>query len=553
MSTDVSDKRSYRFKSRKITACSECYRRKQKCNRQRPCNYCTDRGVPSRCTYGSQNQHDHSRIATPATERIDVDGDDASDDFLDLTNTLGYARDSPRQHVPYNNFQLPRMSGNPAQAHKTRALLQELPNATIMQILVDVFFTQANWYFTVLDRTYFDQKLRAWSLLHTDFRQTASANVLWMPALLFQVLALACQFVTPDVARRVLQVTRAGSLDDLSTLYSETGEEVATLFGRHLPSVTSVEADLMRCAWLKNCGRGAEAWYSLGNVVRQAQDLRLHQEPPATSDLSSQWTAEYRRRLWACIFTWESHMALQLGRARMINTSDCTVNCPLDCDIPENPSRTLLTIPTPDEPPSHFTSAVVKCRLSQMIHELMNAGCFRSEQDKHSYIIQAHQSVDNLISELPRAVSMTNTDTSWDLRYPELVRHRLMIAIITSSFLLSIHRPYVSQHEESRDSAVTAAIEVLSQSQKLFEITEPHQYKLYTNTFYSEFMSLKSCIDCLLSRSPARHPICERLSYSMTRPSKCSATKTLHSPSLGLVIPGAILQALTSHMSLLLR
>lgn len=38
-------------KQRAITVCTECHRRKQKCDRAYPCNFCTSRSVPGRCSY----------------------------------------------------------------------------------------------------------------------------------------------------------------------------------------------------------------------------------------------------------------------------------------------------------------------------------------------------------------------------------------------------------------------------------------------------------------------------------------------------------------------
>lgn len=38
-------------RNRDLLSCTECHRRKQKCNRLLPCNDCTQRGVPQKCEY----------------------------------------------------------------------------------------------------------------------------------------------------------------------------------------------------------------------------------------------------------------------------------------------------------------------------------------------------------------------------------------------------------------------------------------------------------------------------------------------------------------------
>jgi Fungal specific transcription factor domain len=149
----------------------------------------------------------------------------------------------------------------------------KLPSPAITQELLKVFFSEANWYFTVLDQFYFDKAHRTWSRSWNSIpaatEQQISAESLYFPALLFQVLALGVQFVPSNsAAEKAALSLNASSLDQLSQHLSETGERILNMLGRHIHAITAIQANLMRCAWLKNSGRGAEAWYSLGNAVR---------------------------------------------------------------------------------------------------------------------------------------------------------------------------------------------------------------------------------------------------------------------------------------------
>jgi hypothetical protein len=165
------------------------------------------------------------------------------------------------------------MALSPSQWKKLNSLVANLPSYEITQELYEVFFSEANWYFGAIDRLYFDQAHRAWSqswdTSPTTVEQQTSVESLCFPALLFQVLALAVQFVPPNsVIEKTTQRPNGPSLDEISRHFSDTGERILNILGRHLQALTAVQADLMRCAWLKNCGRGSEAWYSLGNAVR---------------------------------------------------------------------------------------------------------------------------------------------------------------------------------------------------------------------------------------------------------------------------------------------
>jgi hypothetical protein len=178
-------------------------------------------------------------------------------------------------------------------------------------------------------------------------------------------------------------------------------------------------------------------------------------------------------------------MALQLGRARMINANDCTVKPPIDSDLPEDPSRTIFVTTGADQKPSHYTSACVKYYLSQQIHKMMSLGALNPGFNDYSIIQSLHAEVTQLLNDLPPAVRPETPDTSWDLQYPEVVKHRLQISIIASSFLLSLHRPLVARRPQSLELAISAAIQVLDASQLLFERTEQHQHKTYTLVFYT--------------------------------------------------------------------
>lgn len=157
---------------------------------------------------------------------------------------------------------------------------QTLPEYSIVHGLVDVFFNEANWYFTVLDRYFFDSAHRDW-LTHgprtTDaLHKGYVTDTVFFPALLQQVLAVAIQFV-PEHSTIATLMKQCGTppSDRLSQSYSDAGESILDLLGRHNHSLVAVQADLMRCAWLKNSGQGSRAWYSLGSAIRCVRLTRL--------------------------------------------------------------------------------------------------------------------------------------------------------------------------------------------------------------------------------------------------------------------------------------
>ena len=149
------------------------------------------------------------------------------------------------------------------------------------------FCSEADWYFSVLDRPYFQAQLQDWlrQVGRTELPSTSSDQIindnddfntqgmlldtLYFPAALFQVLAISLQFLPmTSPVRQSLNLPSPSASDKLSRLYSDFGVELVSLLGRHNSTSTAVLADLLRCSWLKNTGRGNEAWFSLGDAVR---------------------------------------------------------------------------------------------------------------------------------------------------------------------------------------------------------------------------------------------------------------------------------------------
>ena len=219
---------------------------------------------------------------------------------------------------------------------RLRGLVKQLPSNIIAKELVDVFFSEANWYFGVLERHYFDKLHNAWyAVSDVMLPKGGFGNILrdlqYFPALLFQVLAVALQYLPPNTASaKALHLEDPAVCDRLSQEYSRLGMDIMALLGRHNSSLTAVQQDLMRALWLKNCSRGTESWYSLGDAIRealspvsirsaltfafrQAQDLGLHLQcsvhQEAADDvgdtLTRLWYDEYKRRLWVTLFIWD--------------------------------------------------------------------------------------------------------------------------------------------------------------------------------------------------------------------------------------------------------
>lgn len=150
-------------------------------------------------------------------------------------------------------------------------LIAKLPPRTEIEALVDFFFHEVNWHYGILERFYFDSLLSRWPPAGqkeaVSYLQIAelSMELRYFPSLLFQVIALALQFLPNEWG--ILAKSSSTGIATSQT-YSDLGDELLSRLGRPGFALAAVQADFLRSSWLKNCGRGIEAWHAVGHAIR---------------------------------------------------------------------------------------------------------------------------------------------------------------------------------------------------------------------------------------------------------------------------------------------
>jgi hypothetical protein len=135
---------------------------------------------------------------------------------------------------------------------------------------VEVFFNRYNPQFNFVERCYFHDLFKLWlnngasSLVYLDSKQLEQ-ELDAFPALLFQILGLAIQFLPSDT--EVLS-KMTGSERDSAQHYSDISSDLLKTYEARKFSLTGVQAYQLRAVWLKNVGRAVEAWHCLGTAVR---------------------------------------------------------------------------------------------------------------------------------------------------------------------------------------------------------------------------------------------------------------------------------------------
>lgn len=514
------DKSQPHRRKRPITICVECQRRKQKCDRQKPCGGCVARNVDSKCVYPQWPEH---------TEGVADEGKPDVDVVVNLADSLGY---SPLNKIKSTLDDLQQQQGRwPSPIHQGStswsrlpkstplglnsessasydSLVARLPSDVVVQDISRLFFDEADWYFCVLDQPYYYELYNLWKSRNSSTGPNArnlsrpvpekpifvrnEDEIRYFPALLFQVLALTLHFLPNScVSRDLLNLNDHVVADRLSKYYSDTGLEIMATLGRVDSPISAVLTDLLRCAWLKNSGLGTHSWHALGDAIRQGQNLGLHEQQEVSKGVDidetirSLWYDEHRRRVWVSLFSWDAFMALMLGRSRMINAEDCTSQTPMDCDIPLDAAQVVPAPAIVSGRPSMYTAQLFKFAIARKIHEAMSSKALKSPCKDYNRIAKLHADVLAIVDNLPAAARQTNPDINWDSMYPNLAKQRQHVAIVAESYILAVHRPHSTSQQASRKEAITAALRSLTAQQCLFELCNEHHYKIHTLAFYT--------------------------------------------------------------------
>jgi len=140
-----------------------------------------------------------------------------------------------------------------------------------MESLVSFYFSEVNQYYFLVEEYYFRDLLGRWfgdlsagSAKYLDADEV-SRELRYFPPMLFQVLALAVQFLSFE-APAFKMLSQKNLV--LCHNYSDTGIELLNSLESQGSTVTVVQTHLLRSAWLKNMGRGVDAWHSIGNAIR---------------------------------------------------------------------------------------------------------------------------------------------------------------------------------------------------------------------------------------------------------------------------------------------
>ncbi|KAI1124186.1 hypothetical protein F5Y10DRAFT_37258 [Nemania abortiva] len=510
-----------RKRRRIVISCTECHRRKQKCDRKLPCTNCQSRNKESSCRYETgtpitkidskstpsslslSNGSNHDRPSEAPDTKSASAADFGYSASAGSSSTLGILR-------KIENAAGAPLAGMPSEIpseesydmrERYKSLIRQLPARTYVERLIDIYFHDVNWQYFGIDEPLIRDLMNKWYSLPFNVLSGSGPLALdpmlrALPALLFQMMACALLYLPQETEKsfECLKYTNNMSFDDLSVEYSEAGMAILTLLGKRQMSIITVLAGWCRASLLKYSGMVTEAWHQVGTSIRDAQGIGLHRDqadPQPTTDDSSEevmekmWRAQHHRMVWLILMGWDLHTGAVLGRPTSIDHRLINRSFPIDAIIPKNGKRVPLVPRTDDDPPTPLTRGIWSWQVMKTLREIQNLEKEGPFPKDFSKVEKIHAEILEIKSRTPPPFRSENPDTRFD-HLPEcwwLPYARAQLPQLHAFNILALHRPYVFTRPASRNAALQASLEMLESQRQQFAVLDTAQHRTYSLFF----------------------------------------------------------------------
>ncbi|KAH8808099.1 fungal-specific transcription factor domain-containing protein [Xylogone sp. PMI_703] len=462
-------------------SCVECQRRKQKCDRQWPCNRCQNRKIGHLCKYDSKTipagpsilgkRQQPSQNAALEDSPISAQLSGIEVDFNGPTSSLknlGYMQED-LQAIIGDVAVSEGSSGKAASlSPEVKEWLRAIPPRPYTDILVKNFFDDINFIYCILHpASFMDAYTAWWSNRHHCPNITFSS-------LLLQVCAMSMQYL-PDHLATSLQNDLGDTIQAMTDRYHDAAEQL----NRQIPlgegGLEQVQQLLLSSTWCKGEGQMIESWHILSEAIRIAQEIGLHKESKCSK--RNGFECHMRQRTWWNLHFADAYMSAILNRPTFINEKYTNPSLP-DLAIELDPSN-------PDVPPP-LECRILEYQLADMIPQISDVKNRVPLDTAAIYKIKGQ--IDAFVAALPPAYSYDNPDTRWDAK--------ITMHILNQITLLMLLKPVIKQNVSNREdyaseqvfglqqAIITSCISVIRACRQLFDRYMPNKRKFYTISFY---------------------------------------------------------------------
>ncbi|KAL5050604.1 hypothetical protein BDW71DRAFT_103576 [Aspergillus fruticulosus] len=344
--------------------CTECRRRKVKCDRARPsCGQCRALHLTSACLYEDNARHSMLNRASPRTHNSEqLDGQSRATqedppgssggiqgtmsktrvfghghwmntfslmDGLSLFESVGecfqafspLANGAPNSEAAETVSECKRLAQMIKQQRPSRRCLpsdlhQSLPDRGVMDALIQLYFTTFESCYGILDYSSFQAEYR------TSLENAESAD---RSFILLIILIMAVAGPLHGEARVRSEVAANGRMwIDIAQTWLSAPLEKDRLSLRAI----QVHCLLLLSRQVNQVGSDL-VWISAGSLMRMAMQMGLHQDPDRLGQMNRQ-QKHMRRRLWYAIMEINVQAAIDSGMLPIVTDGDYTTRPPSD-------------------------------------------------------------------------------------------------------------------------------------------------------------------------------------------------------------------------------
>ncbi|KAF7555833.1 hypothetical protein G7046_g6474 [Stylonectria norvegica] len=452
------------------SACSECQRRKQKCNREWPCNHCQKRKVADQCRFKDARLPDTEKTVQENWRKRSLDSDDhtsstgtGTDDDADSDgiDALGYMSShalfgltAQDETIKASSREFIRDLQSCPQLERA---LQIMPPRQYTDMLVQRFLNNVNFHYYILyPATFLEQYQKWW----TDRAANKPLCIQWT-CLLLTICACAAQYTDLELQRK-LELELGQTLQTLTDQYHEGARELSSVVPIGHSHLTNVQYLFHSCYWFKSEARFIECWHVLNSAIREAQELGMHTESP--DDHLPEFELEMRRRIWSV------QISVLLGRPLIIDRADCN---------PKLPDLTLEGWP-------YSPLAYMKLQ-SGLIRQIFDRFGPTKNVVTPAQIQEYQDMVETWMETFPSYLDIRDRDTSLD-HFPWVPLHRHYIRTMGYSMLLCptkayLARPFTIDATDAelkiRDDGLNYCLKLMDALHGFFNVVYPRDAKFH--------------------------------------------------------------------------
>ncbi|KAL3951817.1 hypothetical protein ACCO45_013534 [Purpureocillium lilacinum] len=455
------------------SACTECQRRKQKCNREWPCNHCQKRKVADKCRFGGASpdrpgdsrKRGHSNDDTDSTDTNPWDDADSGFEALGYTAShlfSGLGQDRRSKTSARQQRQYYMDAGSCPQLARA---LQVLPPRPYTDSLVQNFLNNVNYHYYIIYPPSFLDEYRDWWALRSDNRPLG----LQWTCLLLVVCACSAQYTDAELQQK-LEADLGESTQRLTEAYHNAHRELHSVIPVGHNHLLNVQSLLHSCYWYKSEARFVECWHVLSTAIREAQELELHHE--AVAGHMSEFDREMRRRVWCILNTWDWCANVVAALAPLlIDRTDCDVGLPSLKLEGYSPSP-LLHMKLQSE---------IIMRLAHRFGPVKNV---TGPDDVQEY----QRLIEDWTRTWPAAYDLDSPDESADAQRHWIALHRHYLRTMTYSMLLDPFRGYLARHMAAtspptelgiRSQGIDHALRLMNALYGFFDYVYPRDAKFH--------------------------------------------------------------------------